>query len=289
MILAEVSRADVPMWETVAYTDIIQGIIILVVAIPLIKLLTSFIKRSLEKRLSAHHIFWIQKCIFYPGLILAFITALMEFGFNLTAILGAAGVLSVAFGFAAKTSLSNVISGFFLFAEKPFEVGDMILVNGTRGFVISIDLLSVKLRTLDNLYVRVPNESLIRGEITNITHFPIRRMDLNISVAYKEDLKKVIEILKDLADQNPHSLCNPEPLVVVKEFGASSVDIHFGLWFEKTNFLKLKNSIMIEVKEKFKEENIEIPFPHMTVYAGSESIPFSVESVESVHKTNSGS
>src|SRR5690606_3033117 len=124
-------------------------------------------------------------------------------GFSLSVLLGAAGVLSVALGFASQTSASNLISGLFLIGEQPFQLGDTIKVGNTTGEVLSIDLLSVKLRTFDNLYVRIPNESLIKSEMTNLTRFPIRRFDLLIGVAYKENISQVRQIMQNVADNNP--------------------------------------------------------------------------------------
>jgi small-conductance mechanosensitive channel len=278
MILAQIAETH-SVWKPVESVDWVQGLVIIVIGIPLIKLLSSLLGRFTAKRLSPHHRFWVQKGVFYPGVILVCTSALLEFGFNLTALLGAAGVMSVAIGFAAQTSLSNIISGFFLFAEKPFQVGDMILVNGVRGTVMAIDLLSVKIRTLDNLFVRLPNESLIKGEITNITYYPIRRMDINIQVAYKEDVQRVMNILKEIADENPNALTEPEPLILFKDFGTSSIDLLLGLWFEKSKFLQLKNSIMLQIKERFDKEGIEIPFPHITLYTGSETKPFPTQHI----------
>jgi len=103
-------------------------------------------------------------------------------------LLGAAGILTVAPGFASQTSASNLVSGLFMIAEHPFGVGDTIRLGSIAGEVPSIDLLSVNLRTPDNLYVRIPNETMIKSEITNLTRFPIRRLDLEIGVAYKENL-----------------------------------------------------------------------------------------------------
>lgn len=102
-------------------------------------------------------------------------------------------------------------------------------------------------------------------------------MDINVGVAYKEDVKKVIRVLREVADANPNSLNEPEPLVLFKDFGASSLDFLVGIWFEKTKFLDLKNSIMREIKERFDQENIEIAFPHLTVYAGTDTPPFPVK------------
>ena len=201
-------------------------------------------------------------------------------GFKLTALLGAAGIAGIAIGFASQTSVSNIISGLFLISEKPFEVGDLIKVDDTKGNVLSIDLLSVKLRTLDNQLVRIPNESLIKNQVTNITRFPIRRFDINVGVAYKEDVSRVREVLLDIAKNNPYCLDEPEPLVLFLNFGDSALEFLFAVWFVKTDFFKLRNSVMQDIKERFDAEGIEIPFPHRTLYTGSVTEPFPVYVVQ---------
>ncbi|MFU8847806.1 MAG: mechanosensitive ion channel family protein [Opitutales bacterium] len=250
---------------------------ILVVGLGLVFVIGRLIARTMKPHFSPHHVLLARKAFLYFGIVLVVCTVLIHLKVNLTAVLGAAGIVTVAIGFAAQTSLSNLISGLFLLGERPFEVGDIIVVGNTRGVVLSIDLLSVKLRTLDNLFIRMPNETLIKSEVTTVTRFPIRRMDINIGVAYKEDVKNVIRVLKEVVDANPNSLNEPEPLILFKDFGTSSLDFLVGVWFEKTKFLVLKNSIMREIKERFDQEGIEIAFPHLTVYAGSETKPFPVE------------
>ncbi len=207
-------------------------------------------------------------------------SALMELGFDLSVLLGAAGILTVAIGFASQTSASNVISGLFLLGERPFAVGDVIRVNGTTGEVLSVDLLSVKLRTFENLFVRIPNETMIKSEVTNLHRFPLRRVDLMIGVAYKEDLRQVREVLLEVADQNPLCLEEPAPSVLFQGFADSSMNYQFRVWAKTENFLDLRNSISIEVKEAFDEHGIEIPFPHRTLYTGSETEPFPVRTAE---------
>jgi small-conductance mechanosensitive channel len=233
--------------------------------------------KLVQRHGTAHLAMIARKGVFYIGLIIVVATTLLALDVNLTAALGAAGILTFAIGFASQTSLSNLISGLFLLGERPFEVGDLIIVGGTRGVVLSIDLLSVKLRTPDNLFVRLPNESIIKNEFTNVTRFPIRRVDVNIGVAYREDPQRVMRVLREVADANPFCLDEPEPLVLFKDFGASSLDFLLGVWVEKTQFLKLKNSIMVDVKARFDAEGIEIPFPHLTLYTGSETTPFPVQ------------
>lgn len=192
-------------------------------------------------------------------------SALSQLGFDVSVLLGAAGILTVAIGFASQTSASNLISGLFLIGERPFSVGDVIRVGGTTGEVLSVDLLSVKLRTFDNLFVRVPNESLIKSEIVNLTRFPIRRLDLSIGVAYKEDVSRVRRTLMAVAEKNPLCLAEPAPQFIFKSFGESALDIQFSVWVKRELFLDLMNSIQEEIKLTFDAEGIEIAYPHRDV------------------------
>ncbi|MFP4228963.1 MAG: mechanosensitive ion channel family protein [Salinivenus sp.] len=218
----------------------------------------------------------LRRMVFYgiAGLFAA--SALVELGFDLGVVLGAAGILTVAIGFASQTSASNVISGLFLLGERPFAVGDIIRVGNTTGEVLSVDLLSVKLRTFDNLFVRIPNETMIKSEVTNLRRFPIRRVDLQVGVAYKEDLREVREVLMQVADRNPLCLEEPQPVIIFQGYGDSSINHQFSVWAATDNFLELRNSIPLEIKEAFDEHGIEIPFPHRTLYTGSETDPFPV-------------
>jgi small-conductance mechanosensitive channel len=248
--------------------------IVLVAGFVTVKIINFSVGKVTKKRFSKQAAMLIKKGIFYTGAFVILITVLRLLGFKLTALLGAAGIAGIAIGFASQTSISNIISGLFLISEKPFAVNDAIKIGDTMGIVLSIDLLSIKIRTFDNLYIRIPNEKIIKEELTNVTRFPIRRLDIEISVAYKEDLSKVKGLLMEIAKNNPYCLNNPEPLFVIKEFGKHGVELLLGAWFSKTDYLALKNSIMQEIKERFDGEGIEIPFPHISVYAGSRTSPF---------------
>lgn len=201
------------------------------------------------------------------ALILGFSTAwaLSELGMSLSVLLGAAGVLSVALGFAAQTSVSNVISGLFLMGEGPFKVGDIVTVEGETGEVMSIDFLSVKLRTFDNRLVRIPNEAILKSKVINVTKFPIRRYDLKVGVAFDEDLEKVKDVLGAVAESNPLCLEEPEPLFIVVGFGDSSMQLQFSVWAASENFLEMRNTMHDHVIEAFAEHQIEIPVPHRKI------------------------
>ncbi|MEM1093813.1 MAG: mechanosensitive ion channel family protein [Bacteroidota bacterium] len=229
----------------------------------------------------AHRAVLIRRIAFYTIFGLFFAQALKGLGFDLSLLLGAAGILTVALGFASQTSASNVISGLFLLGERPFAIGDVIRVGPLTGEVLSIDLLSAKLRTFDNLFVRVPNETLIKSEIVNLSRFPIRRVDVMVGVAYKEDVDHVTEVLHAVAASTPLCLQEPEPVVIFQGYGESALNLQFSVWAARENWLTLKTSIHVGIKAAFDEAGIEIPFPHRTLYTGATTEPLPVRVVDS--------
>ena len=255
---------------------LLRAIALLVTGFILAKLISRFSLRFIGKVFTPSTTQLIQRGTYYLIFLLFIFSALLELGFNLNVLLGAASVLTVAIGFASQTSASNFISGIFLMAERSFIIGDVIKVGNTVGEVLSIDLLSVKIRTFDNLFVRLPNESLIKSELTTLTKFPIRRLDMKIGVAYKENIKKVKSVLEKVASDNPLCLEEPKPLYIFQGFDDSSLSLQFSVWAKRESFLDLKNSMYEEIKNAFDEQEIEIPFPHISLYTGSKTEPFPV-------------
>ena len=221
--------------------------------------------KFLKGRISEPRRYMVKKGIKFTGFVLSILFVFKSLGIDTTAILGAAGIAGIVIGFAAQTTVSSLISGFFLLSEKPFAVGDMIKIDNTAGFVLSVDFLSVKLKTVDNLYVRIPNETITKSTLINITRFPIRRLDLNFLVAHKENLEKVKEILFLAAKENQYCLESPEPFFGIDRIEQSGVSVLFNTWFEKSNFWNLKNSIIIDIKKRFEAEGIEIPHQKIDV------------------------
>ena len=250
--------------------------IILVVGIIILTIISAAVKKLLPAKMSQQRQMLIKRFVSYTGVVILFLIIVSELKIDLTAIFGAAGVIGIVIGVASQTSIGNIVSGFFLVSEKPFEIGDLIKIGDKTGTVYSIDLLSIKIKTLDNLLLRIPNQTVISSEVINVTKFPIRRMDFDISVAYKEDLEKVKTVLERVVKQNPLCLDEPEPLITFKTFGPSGINILLGVWFEKANFLKVKNSVFQEIKLAFEAEGIEIPFPHVSVYTGEATKPFPI-------------
>ncbi|WP_018935725.1 mechanosensitive ion channel family protein [Thioalkalivibrio sp. ALJ24] len=243
----------------------VRAAIYLGVGLLLARVVSRTLIRVAGRHLDAQQAMLVRRIGFYLVLVLAGVSALRELGFDLTVLLGAAGILTVAIGFASQTSASNLISGLFLIGERPFAVGDVVRVGDVTGEVLSIDMLSVKLRTFENLMVRVPNETLVKSQLTNLTRFPIRRLDMQIGVAYHADIVRVREILMDVADREPLCLEEPRPLFIFLEFGDSALKLQFSVWAKRENFLDLRNRMHIAVKKAFDEAGIEIPFPQRTL------------------------
>ncbi len=265
----------------------IRAAMLVIGGIIVARLVSVALVRLFQRHLDAQQRMLVAKTSHYLLLALFFISAINELGFNLSVLLGAAGILTVAIGFASQTSASNLISGLFLIAERPFGIGDVIQIGKTQGEVLSIGLLSIQLRTFDNLFIRIPNEAVIKAEITNMSRFPIRRVDLSFSVAYKEDIAVIQQLLLDVADRNPLCLVEPKPLFILRGFDSAS-QLQFSVWGKSENFLDLKNSIQIEIKAAFEANHIEMPSPQLTVYSGGSAQPFAVivnaENAQSVEK-----
>ncbi|MDO8929498.1 MAG: mechanosensitive ion channel family protein [Bacteroidota bacterium] len=255
----------------------IRIVFILIAGVGSIQLISYLIRRSLRKQLSRQRMMIISRTVVYTGYTGMVFIVIRELNYDLTALFGAAGVVGIIIGVASQTSIGNIISGLFLVSEKSFELGDVVRIGDKTGTVYAIDLLSIKIKTYDNLLIRIPNQTVISTELVNVTKFPIRRLEFLIGVAYKEDLRKVKTLLENVARNNPLCLEEPEPVIIFKEFGSSSINITFGVWFEKANYLAVKNSVFMEVKEAFDREGIEIPFPHVSVYAGEASKAITVK------------
>lgn len=261
------------------YIPLLRAVLLIVGGLVLARLARFAVQRTFTG-LTAQYRLLLGRGVTYTLFLLFLISALRELGFDFNVLLGAAGIVTLAVGFASQTSVSNIISGLFLVVERSVEVGDVITVNGRTGEVLTVDLLSTKLRTFDNLLVRIPNEAMVKAEIVNLNRFPIRRIDVQIGVAYKENLRKVKELLLKVADVNPLCLEEPSPLIIAQGFGDSSINFQFSVWATKENFLDLRNSIHEDIKRAFDEAGIEIPFPHLSLYSGSETQPLAIRLVE---------
>ena len=265
---ASLGRAN---WADLAFAAAGTALAVLAVFV-IFNICKIVILRITRGRLTEHRALMLRKALQYSAWAVAIIVIFKRLGIDSSAILGAAGIAGVAVGFAAQTSMSNLISGLFLLSEKPCQIGDVITVENTTGVVLSIDLLSVKLRTFDNLFIRIPNETIIKTNLVNITRFPVRRLEIALNVPYREDPARIRTLLSRLAEENVYCLQNPAPLFCITGLDTNGINLSFYIWFEKTRFLDLRNTFYEAMLAAFKKEGIEFSAQRVVV-AESEAAP----------------
>ncbi len=225
-----------------------------------------FVKRMLRPlhrraKLPAQVLRMLQTTLVALVWVFATIQALHAVGVDLVSVLGAAGVVGIAVGFASQTTLSNFISGIFIVSERSVALGDYIRVNGVEGSVEAINLLSISLRQGDNSLIRMPIEDLIKNPVVNITGDHMRRIDFDLGVDYSSDLKQVRECILRVVEQQPLLEPKPTPVVLFSGFGDSSLNLHIGAWCRTPNYHEARFHFAHALLEAFAKEGINIPFP----------------------------
>ena len=183
---------------------------------------------------------------------------------SIIALLGSAGL---AIGLALQGSLSNFAGGVLILILKPFRIGDYIVVNGMEGTVTGIDIFYTKLRTGDNRVVVLPNGNLSNSDLINVSQEPVRRVDLIASVDYDSDIKKVKQILFDIASDLEYSFEDEGHAiqVFVNSYEASSIDVGLRFWVNAEDYWNAKWTASEQMKERFDAAGISIPFNQLDV------------------------
>jgi small-conductance mechanosensitive channel len=198
----------------------------------------------------------------------ALIIILKHFNYDIFSLVTALGIGSLAIGLAAKDTLANMISGFTLVLDRPFRIGDRIQLSGGQiGDVSDIGLRSTKIKTLDNQLLIIPNSDLCNTILINQA-FPDNRVKgrINIGVAYGSDVERVKELLVATAGEVEDVLAEPVPEAYFTSFGDSSLNMALFFWVEEyAGLFATTDKINTLIIRRFKENEIEIPFPTRTV------------------------
>lgn len=172
-----------------------QALITAVVGAGIVVLLTRYVARLFADRVNAQVLLLVRTIVLYLGLLIVGVCTLSQMGINVSAFMGAAGIAGIAIGFAAQTTIANIISGIFIVCERSFAIGDVVSCDGVTGSVESVGVLAVVLRTQDGLLVRVPNESFVRGRVMNITYYGTHQLELEASVPVEVNETQIKSIL----------------------------------------------------------------------------------------------
>ena len=207
----------------------------------------------------------------YAGLILTFVVALGQFGIQTTSIIAVLGAAGLAIGLAWQGTLSNVAAGIMLLLLRPFGVGDWIEANGISGTVQEIGLFSTQIDTFENVYISVPNSSIWSSIIINHSRHKVRRMDIDIGIAYEANLDEAEKALMALcADKRVHKAPAPQFLVVA--YGDSAITVRLRLYADYSHYFQLNWDLNRRLKETLETHNIEIPFPQLVISKKSDDV-----------------
>ncbi|MCQ2240804.1 mechanosensitive ion channel family protein [Treponema sp.] len=228
------------------------------------RIIKHIIKKQAAPRVEKHTYMLINKFVSYIFYVIIVMYILSLFGINLKAIWGAAGVAGLALGFAAQTSVSNLISGVFVLSEKAMKVGDFIQVGDVFGTVDSVGLLSVRVHTLDNQMVRIPNSSVINSNLVNFNHYDIRRFVFEMPVSYDSNMEKALEVAQSIPAKCPVVLQDPAPCAYFDGFG-DAINIKIAVWFSSSDLINAKNQMYRAIVNTCREQGIEIPYTHYDV------------------------
>ena len=250
-------------WENLF--KLIGTLLIIFIIWVIFRVISRAIRKVPETKLPAQRAAIIVKFIRYIFYVVVVLYILGLFGINLKAIWGAAGIAGVAIGFAAQTSVSNLISGLFVLTEGSIHVGDTIIVGDVTGIVDEVKLLSVRVHTYDNQMVRIPNSTIINSNLTNNSYHNKRRLTLKVGVDYSTDMRTALETLKKAPVLCPTVLSDPAPAVWFDGFADSSINLVIAVWFKPVDFLQTKNDLYIAIKQVLDEAGISIPFNQLDV------------------------
>ncbi|MYC97886.1 MAG: mechanosensitive ion channel family protein [Gammaproteobacteria bacterium] len=225
----------------------------------------------------------INRTVRFIILALGAVLALDLLGLNIAPLLAGAGVMGLALSLAAKDTLSNLIAGVLLIMDRPFKVGDRIELwsapneTGTWGDVIEIGLRATKIRNPDNLVIVVPNSQIMVRDIINYTMSGQDiRLRIPFSVAYESDIDRAKVLLIEAAKKVEGVKLSPEPIVIVRGFGPSDVQIQLRVWIlEARNRRRIADEITGKAVAAFADAGVEIPYPkrELIIHGESEQAP----------------
>ena len=246
---------------------IIAAMVLFVIALYMAGLISRIVQRVLEKRRVDPGVTLFAFYVTRLGIaIFGAIWALKQVNFDVTAFLAGLGILGFTLGFALQDISQNLIAGFLLLIQKPFEMSDLIQIDDYTGHVKSIDLRATELVTLDGHNVLIPNAKVFTTPITNYSRQALWRIKLPIGVAYDSDLEKVQRVTLQAIQSLPDVLEDPAPTLFFHTFNDFSIDCTLQYWIDGRiiNPFAATHPIIIVIQKAYQREGIEIPYPIQT-------------------------
>lgn len=253
----------------------VPNILISLIVIVIFVMVAKAFKKSVKKIISKVQVNksvsnLIEICSFYAVMAVGLFASLEILGLEkaVTSILAGAGVLGLALGFAFQEIATNFVSGIFIAFSEPYQIGDVVEIESYAGEVKEINIRTTTITTFDGLEVLIPNKDMFTKSFINYTSTPKRRIDLNVGVAYTDDLELVEKVAKDAILGTEGVSKTDQVEVYFLEFGDSSINLVIRFWGNYANgtlFFKTRSKAIINIKKAFDKNGINIPFPMRTL------------------------
>ena len=253
-------------------TNLIVAILVFTAFYLLWKLLDRLIRPVMSRaKLDATTASFAQTFLKYVVLTIGIINAFDAIGIDTAAVIASLGIAGLTIGFAARDALSNVISGVFIFWDRPFVIGDLIEVEGHYGKVDKITLRSTRVITVDGKMLAIPNSTMVNSTVASYTNFPNLRIDVGVTIGVEEQVERARQILLGLVREDPDYMTEPPPSVVVTQLNDYNVALELRAWLKnERDHISKRHALREAIFEAFTAAGVDMPFETLVTYnAGS--------------------
>ena len=254
-------------WLSTHGLKLLIGLVVLFVCFFVINLIARAVRKSMVKHNRDKTITSVVYQIIKKGIKIVLIVIFLGYvGIDTAGIGAIIGAIGVAIGLAAQGALSNFAGGMIILVMRPFKVGDYVETDGEKGTVEDIHMFYTYIATDNNQLVMIPNGEITSGAVINYSAKPTRRLDLKFSISYNEDFEYAEDVIYEICEKHPKVLGDPAPAVRIDEHGDSAIVLLCRVWTKTGDYWDTRFDLLEEVKRRFDEENIEIPYPQMDVH-----------------------
>ena len=242
--------------------NLVVGLLVFLAFYLLLRILVLLLRRTVRKsRMDETTYSFVETTVKYTVLTIGVLSALNAIGIDTAAILTSLGIVGVTIGFAARDSLSNLISGIIIFLDRPFVIGDLVEIDDKYGKVSEITLRSTRVVTSDGRMLAVPNTEIVNKTVASYTNFPTLRLDIGVTVAVDEDIEKTRQVLLELVDNDPDYLKTPPPRIVVTALNDYNIALELQVWLDdERQHVEKRFELREKVFQALNRAGVEMPF-----------------------------
>lgn len=252
----------------ISVQNVLVALLILVLGWLVIRVIVNIFKKSLRRaRLPELLVNFLGKFMSTILYVAVFLLVASNLGLAVGSVfIGLSAILGLILAFGMQDTLNNILAGVWIASLRPIDKDEVVEVNGLKGKVISVGIMSTELLAVDNTYITIPNKAVWGAPIINDTRMTERRVDVNVGIAYGSSISEAIKVAMGIMKKNKMVLKDPAPDVVVTDLGDSAINLQLRAWTKTDNYWDLKGALTKKVPLAFEAENIEIPFPQMDVH-----------------------